>query len=580
LPQSLSPQPYYRNAAGQMLKEAWGKAAGSYGGMTTSLYHNKHYNNRQQMYDIRLGTNEADEWTWNRGALRMFYDSNFAYGNGGTNNNGNVYRLDHFVPTNDSASEWAMSLDYYGYDELNRITGIWENKAAHNLGETATGLTQQYVYDRYGNRTVNNAVSNFPGVFNAPFTVDQSNNRLLAPNGTISYNAVGNQVNDGYTGAGARTYDANNKLVSAAGSSGTVSYSYNANGSRVTKTVGSATTWYIYGLGGELVAEYPANGAANTPNIEYGYRGGELLIEGGCDAVRWRVTDHLGSTRMSVGTSGSLASVKRTDYLPFGEEIGAGVGPRTTGQGYSQTDCWRQKFTGYERDAETGLDYAQARMFSGSQGRFTSVDPTLTSAKADNPQTWNRYTYVLNSPLIYADPDGRDVILIIWATADGQVGHAGIAVSNYKTVRERVKENGKWVTKSRKVADGTYTYRDLWPGTTVNKKNATSDVPAFYNNKTVTLNELYAGNPDVTGNEHRNPDGAIMLATDYATDQSVLQSLDGFQRDHPNYNGLKCNCSDFAAQGIQTAAGVRLDADEIVSRDMKATFPSPFTGKK
>jgi hypothetical protein len=63
LPQSLSPQPYYRNAVGQMLKEAWGKAAGSYGGMTTSLYHNKHYNNRQQMYDIRLGTNEADEWT-------------------------------------------------------------------------------------------------------------------------------------------------------------------------------------------------------------------------------------------------------------------------------------------------------------------------------------------------------------------------------------------------------------------------------------------------------------------------------------------------------------------------------------
>jgi RHS repeat-associated protein len=323
----------------------------------------------------------------------MFYDSNFAYGNGGTNNNGNVYRMDHFVPEDDNASTWSMSLDYYGYDELNRITGIWENKAAHNLGETSTGLTQQYLYDRYGNRTVNNAVSNFPGVFNAAFTVDQTNNRLLAPNGTISYNAVGNQVNDGYTGAGARTYDANNKLVSAAGSSGTVSYSYNANGSRVTKTVGNVTTWYIYGVGGELVAEYPAFGAPSTSNIEYGYRNGELLIEGGCDSVQWRLTDHLGSTRMSVGTAGSLASVKRTDYLPFGELLGAGHGPRTTGQGYA-ADCWRQKFTGYERDGETGLDYAQARMYANVQGRFTSVDPLLSSGKPNQPQSWNRYSYV------------------------------------------------------------------------------------------------------------------------------------------------------------------------------------------
>jgi YD repeat-containing protein len=258
------------NAAGQMTKEAWGKPVAGYGGMTTPLYHNKHYNNRQQMYDIRLGTNGADEWTWNRGALRMFYDSNYAYGNGGTNNNGNVYRLDHFVPTNDSASEWAMSLDYYQYDELNRITAVLENKQAHNLGETATGLTQQYLYDRYGNRTVNNAVSNFPGVFNAPFTVDQTTNRLLAPNGTLSYDAVGNQVNDGYSGAGARTYDVNNKLVSAtATGGGTVSYLYDASGSRVSKTVGSTTTWYIYGLGGELVAEYPANGAVGAPQKEY-----------------------------------------------------------------------------------------------------------------------------------------------------------------------------------------------------------------------------------------------------------------------------------------------------------------------
>jgi RHS repeat-associated protein len=192
-----------------------------------------------------------------------------------------------------------------------------------------------------------------------------------------------------------------------------VSYSYNANGSRVTKTVGSTTTWYIYGLGGELVAEYPANGAPSTPQKEYGYRGGQMLLvydstETGNKQFQWLVQDHLGSTRMVVDLSGSLTGMKRHDYLPFGEELGAGVGIRTAGQGYVG-DQVRQKFTGYERDVETGLDYAQARMLSGSQGRFTSVDPIgVTVKRMIDPQQINMYAYTRNNPLAYVDPTGMD----------------------------------------------------------------------------------------------------------------------------------------------------------------------------
>ena len=169
---------------------------------------------------------------------------------------------------------------------------------------------------------MNNGVSNFPGIFNGSFNVDQTNNRLLAPNGTISYDAVGNQANDGYSGAGARTYDANNKLVSAAATGGTASYRYNANGSRVSKTVGSTTTWNIYGLGGELVAEYAANGAVGLPQKEYGYRGGQMLVvydstEAGNKQMQWLAQDHLGSTRMVVDLSGALTGMKRHDYLPL-----------------------------------------------------------------------------------------------------------------------------------------------------------------------------------------------------------------------------------------------------------------------
>jgi RHS repeat-associated protein len=62
--------------------------------------------------------------------------------------------------------------------------------------------------------------------------------------------------------------------------------------------------------------------------------------------------------------------------------------------------------TSYERDNETELDFAQARMYSKNHGRFTTTDPTLLSVNGFNPQSWNRYVYVLNNPLLYTDPLG------------------------------------------------------------------------------------------------------------------------------------------------------------------------------
>lgn len=63
--------------------------------------------------------------------------------------------------------------------------------------------------------------------------------------------------------------------------------------------------------------------------------------------------------------------------------------------------------TGYERDNESGLDYAQSRYYSSTQGRFTSVDPENASANPIDPQSWNAYAYAPNNPLKYTDPDGR-----------------------------------------------------------------------------------------------------------------------------------------------------------------------------
>jgi len=62
------------------------------------------------------------------------------------------------------------------------------------------------------------------------------------------------------------------------------------------------------------------------------------------------------------------------------------------------------KFTGEERDAESGNDYMSARYFASSMGRFLS--PDIVGGDLSNPQSLNRYTYVLNNPLFWTDPSG------------------------------------------------------------------------------------------------------------------------------------------------------------------------------
>lgn len=73
---------------------------------------------------------------------------------------------------------------------------------------------------------------------------------------------------------------------------------------------------------------------------------------------------------------------------------------------YVNTCSQSYKFTGKERDAESSLDYSAARHYGSSPGRFITPDPLLASGLTTQPQTWNRYSYVTNNPLIYTDPTG------------------------------------------------------------------------------------------------------------------------------------------------------------------------------
>jgi len=154
-----------------------------------------------------------------------------------------------------------------------------------------------------------------------------------------------------------------------------------------------------------IEAEYNNQSSSSTfYAISSASGGGSSLTQ-----IQWLVSDQLGTPRMVFDKTGALAAVKRHDYLPFGEEVFAGVAGRTTAQGYAVPDTTpdgvRQQFTQKERDNETGLDYFLARYYSSTQGRFTGSDSLL--GRLGNPQTLNLYSYVRNNPLKFVDPSGH-----------------------------------------------------------------------------------------------------------------------------------------------------------------------------
>src|SRR5216683_6250012 len=102
-----------------------------------------------------------------------------------------------------------------------------------------------------------------------------------------------------------------------------------------------------------------------------------------------------------------------------------------------QSASLSNKFTGKERDAESGLDGFGRRHYASSLGRWMSPDPiNLTSARLVNPgNTLNKYVYGANNPLKYIDRDGEDITIFYRppSGAKGDYGHILLGVMNQET---------------------------------------------------------------------------------------------------------------------------------------------------
>lgn len=348
------------------------------------LVHSVTYNNRLQPGQITLGTSGSPS-----SVMSLVYD----YGT--TNNNGNMLGVNY------TGGGLSYTQTFF-YDSLNRLTTAQEN--------SGSSWSQTNGYDRYGNRWVALGGGSQSLYFNA------ANNRISG----WGYDASGNLSNDF---ANNYSYDAESRLKMV---NGVTAYAYDGAGRRVRKYLGENTR-FVYGIGGELLAEYDGSSGALRKEYLYG-AGGIVTVEPGAGA-KYAAADNLGTPRVVTNAAGAVVS--RHDYKPFGEELSAGTGGRTPGMGYGASDNVRQHFTGQQRDAETGLDFFNARYYASTQGRFTSPDPFNGSARATDPQTLNRYTYVTNNPLVFSDPSGMASVHAAMAAVHGGDMGAVFAGENY-----------------------------------------------------------------------------------------------------------------------------------------------------
>ncbi|MEM9292275.1 MAG: RHS repeat-associated core domain-containing protein [Acidobacteriota bacterium] len=313
----------------------------------------------------------------------------------------------------------AFGPDSFAYDPVDRL-------ASATVSSQSQSSAVLYSYDVAGNLTNRKR----DGV-DFPHSVDLGSNRITDSSFVYDDSGYLNAF-DGVT----LTRDSLGRVIRSQGAGADRVFVYNTGGERVaTYTVGTIqqppeASFTLRGLDNKVLRRFSL--AENSDGSEDWDLHEDLVYRGNALLVRLRPTssialerkvhyhlDHLGTARLLTDPAGAI--LFRRDFFPFGEQLNP-----------SASDDGVFRFTGHERDFDGAvvgnfdLDYMHARYYSSRLGRFLSLDPAAADAKF--PQSWNRYTYVLNSPLIYYDPDG-----LRWKTGNQYYEDIAPHVEGYKS---------------------------------------------------------------------------------------------------------------------------------------------------
>ena len=324
------------------------------------------------------GSGDTDTFSYDQlGHMQLYkttvgpniYSGSLAWNANGTP--GNLWTVDT-VPGNGGGSGVTV---YYNYDDLGRL---WKASGGD--------LSQTYSYDKYGNL----ATSGSPYSWNPPSGYNLDNRYVTegSCNGTgICYDTEGNLLSDTFN---TYTWNAENKLVAETNGSITLD-AFN-------QTVEDNGYEHLFapGLGdiGFFSGQTPQQITLPLPGS------GSVVYGAQCTGIPigYNHKDWHGNTRIT--TTQSQGLLRQAEFSPFG-------------QLYDKTSCCSPlQFDTANMETLTNVYDMPNRNLHSIQGRWIQPDPAGRKAvDVTNPQSWNRYAYVLNNPLSFNDPTGESIEL-------------------------------------------------------------------------------------------------------------------------------------------------------------------------
>ena len=354
--------------------------------------------------------------------------------------------------------------DFNAPHDNNRDYPFFGLQASPNDAKAVRNYTETYNYDEVGNiKSIRHSAQN--GSWTRAYNHHESS--LLEPgkkNNRLTSTQVGNGLNFiesyGYTDAQGKdvhgcmtsinlmqmTWDFKDQLQTVnLGGGGKAYYVYDASGQRVRKVInrqnGTKQKERIYLDGFEIYREY--NGAGGTtPKLEretlhiMDDKQRIALVEtrtmpttpdpnDPIQLIRYQYGNHLGSASLELDDQAQIISYE--EYTPYGSTSYQAV--------RSQTEtAKRYRYTGKERDEESGLYYHGARYYVPWLGRWAATDPSGVS------EGLNLYVYTKNNPVLFVDPDGKKAGNP--GTILGTETRHGVAYARYRA------EKGTWVSAS------------------------------------------------------------------------------------------------------------------------------------
>ena len=340
------------------------------GSLETCLYPNdvKHtwtYNDKNRLTNLRISKTTGD--------ITL---KSFAYTLGATGNRTKV------VENSGRTVDWT-------YDALYRLT----NEAVSS-STTSPNYAASYSYDAVGNRQTRiiTPTGVLPQLPDQDFTGDYDTNDRLLDAGNFSYNLNGSTTShDGWS----YTYDAENRLLTAANGTNTISYVYDGDGNRATKNANGVITRYLTDsnnpTGYVQVVEELTGAYAVVKRYAYGH---DLIsqTDASTGAAYYYGYDGTVSTRLLTDDSGAVAATY--DYDAFGTLV------------YSSGSIANSYlFHGEQYDADLGQYYLRARYMSPQIGRFWTMDEF--EGEQYFSQSLHKYIFTHNDSVNNSDINGK-----------------------------------------------------------------------------------------------------------------------------------------------------------------------------